>query len=369
MTASAATRTTALRRPAISSRPNGRLSALEASTPSATGIDDARREEDDDDDQHHQREALLLHPAAALDVVDPAEGGVHRAPERGADPDRADRGDDADRGRAVADPVDDAGQRALLGGGEDALQVAEHARLDVGVLDHLAEDEQDQERERKQRQREVVGDHRREAGDVLAVGALPEDAQEPGRSRARPPDRPRPRVNPSPGSPAGPRSRGWRAGPRSSPPRRPPRPRPRRCPRARRPARAARLRRGSRLGARRRPGARRGGRAAPARGFGGGLRLRGSRCGFAAPSRAAESRRGLRVPGRASGRLPNTPPPGRLGSASGSARSSLIRAVFQRDRRTRALRLTKLSWVSRVQWLAAVACTRIRAETGKTPRK
>ena len=52
---------------------------------------------------------------------------------------------------------------SLLGGGEDALEVAQDARLDVGVLDHLAEDEQHQEREREQRQREVVGDHRREA--------------------------------------------------------------------------------------------------------------------------------------------------------------------------------------------------------------
>ena len=93
----------------------------------------------------------------------------------------------AERGRAVADPVDDAGQRVLLSGGEDALEVAQDARLDVGVLDHLAEDEQDQQREREQRQGEVVGDHRREAGDVLAVGALPEDAQETGRAARGPP--------------------------------------------------------------------------------------------------------------------------------------------------------------------------------------
>ena len=73
----------------------------------------------------------------------------------------------------------------LLGGGKDPLQVADHAVAHVGVLDHLAEDEQDQEREREQRQRQVVGDHRREPGDVLAVGALPEDAQEPRRSGVR----------------------------------------------------------------------------------------------------------------------------------------------------------------------------------------
>ena len=67
------------------------------------------------------------------------------------------------------------------------------AGLDLGALEDLAEDEQDEEGEREQRQDQVVGDHRRQPGDVLAVGAVPEGAQvarEPraGRRRA-------PRVN------------------------------------------------------------------------------------------------------------------------------------------------------------------------------
>src|SRR5690242_20830843 len=46
-------------------------------------------------------EALLLHPAAALDVVDPAEGGVERAPERRAEPEARDQGDDPESRRRV----------------------------------------------------------------------------------------------------------------------------------------------------------------------------------------------------------------------------------------------------------------------------
>ena len=130
-----------------------------------------------DDAEHREGEALLLDPAAALDVVDPAEGGVHRAPEGGADPERAEEGGDPDRGRVVLDPVEDVGQLGLLGVGEEPLQVVEHARLDPLDLQHLAEDEEDEQGEREDRQHQVVGDHRREPGDVLLVGAVPEGAQ------------------------------------------------------------------------------------------------------------------------------------------------------------------------------------------------
>ena len=50
-------------------------------------------------------------------------------------------------------------------------------------LQHLAEDEEDQQGEGEDRQHQVVGDHRREAGDVLAVRALPKGAQ-PGAGMA-----------------------------------------------------------------------------------------------------------------------------------------------------------------------------------------
>ena len=69
------------------------------------------------------------------------------------------------------------GQGVLLDVGEEALQVVEHARLDPADLQHLAEDEEDQQGEGEDRQHQVVGDHRREPGDVLAVGALPEGTQ------------------------------------------------------------------------------------------------------------------------------------------------------------------------------------------------
>ena len=45
---------------------------------------------------------------------------------------------------------------------------------------HLAEHEQHQQHEREHRQHQVVGDHRREPGDVLRVSALPEGAQPGG---------------------------------------------------------------------------------------------------------------------------------------------------------------------------------------------
>ena len=145
--------------------------------------EDAGGDEEEDDGQHREGEALLLDPAAALDVVDAAEGGVHRAPEGGADPERAEEGGDPDRRRVVLDPVEDVGQRVLLGVGEEPLEVVEDARLDPADLQHLAEDEEDQQGEGEDRQHQVVGDHRREPGDVLAVGALPEGAQ-PGAGMA-----------------------------------------------------------------------------------------------------------------------------------------------------------------------------------------
>ena len=210
-------------------------------------------------------------------------------------------------------------------------EVAQDARLDVGVLDHLAEDEQDQEREREQRQREVVGDHRRQAGDVLAIGALPEDAQE--RAEASRPSR----------SPHGQSRSGF---PRSASIAR--------CePDAERrrlgrrgdagpgdvlepaaaalgslaPARARAVRRGSRL--RRAPSAcgRPASASRPLR-----LRLGRAASAFAlaaSPLLGAASRRGLRVPGRESGRLPNTLPAARRPRARsvGLRRSSTLYSI------------------------------------------
>ena len=135
---------------------------------------DARRQEDGDDEQHDQREALLLDPAAAFDVVDPAEGGVHRAPEGRSDPEPGDDRDDPDLSRVVADLIEARLQRVLLGRGEELLQVAEHARLDVGALAGSGRDEEQQQGEREDREHQVVGDHRRHPGDVLLVGAAPE---------------------------------------------------------------------------------------------------------------------------------------------------------------------------------------------------
>ena len=159
-------------------RPNGRSSALETIRASSGRDDHAGGEEQRQPQQHHQREALLRDPAAALDVVDAAEGGVHRPPERGADPERADRGDDADRRRAVADRGRGRWRASSCStAGKSRWRSTQHVRLDVGGLEDLAEDEEDQQREREQREDEVVGDHPREAGDVLLVGALPEGAQ------------------------------------------------------------------------------------------------------------------------------------------------------------------------------------------------
>ena len=145
--------------------------------------DDAGRQEQRDDKEHHEREALLRKPAAALDVIDAAESRVHRAPEGGADPDGAGGGRDADRGRAVTDALDSAGHLVLLDGRKDPLEIVDHGLLDIARLDHLAEDEEDQEGEREESESEVVGDHRRHAGDVLAVGPMPEGVEPVARPR------------------------------------------------------------------------------------------------------------------------------------------------------------------------------------------
>ena len=139
--------------------------------------EDARCDEQQDHAEHREGEALLLDPAAVLDVVDAAEGGVHRPPEGGAYPERAEEGGDPDRRRVFLDPFQDVAQRLLLGVREESLQIVEDPRLDPLDLQNLAEDEEDEQREGEDGQHQVVGDHRREAGDVLPVGSLPKGAQ------------------------------------------------------------------------------------------------------------------------------------------------------------------------------------------------
>ena len=90
---------------------------------------------------------------------------------------RADRRREADRRGVVADPIQGVVERVQLDGREEALEVVEHACLDVPALQDLTEDEQHQEGKREHREEEVVGDHARQPGDVLLVGALPERAQ------------------------------------------------------------------------------------------------------------------------------------------------------------------------------------------------
>jgi hypothetical protein len=109
-------------------------------------------------------------------VVDPAEGGVHRAPEGGADPDAADAGGDPDRGRALTNAFDRVGEGVLLDVGKESLQVDDDALLDLVAVDDLPEDEQHEQREREDRQHQVVGDHPGQAGDVLLVRAVPKAA-------------------------------------------------------------------------------------------------------------------------------------------------------------------------------------------------
>ena len=77
----------------------------------------------------------------------------------------------------VPDSIEGVVERVQLDRREQALEVVQHARLHVPALQDLTEDEQHQEGEREYRQEEVVGDHARQPGDVLLVGAVPERAQ------------------------------------------------------------------------------------------------------------------------------------------------------------------------------------------------
>ncbi len=160
----------------MSESPKGSRSVLVSSALSIAGTKMLAAMKRRTTTEHREGEALLLDPAAAFDVVDAAEGGVHRPPEGGADPERAEEGGDPDRRRVVLDPAEDVDQRLLLHVREEALEVVEHAGLDPVDLQHLAEDEEDQQGEGEDRQHQVVGDHRREAGDVLLVSALPKGA-------------------------------------------------------------------------------------------------------------------------------------------------------------------------------------------------
>ena len=92
---------------------------------------DARDEEEQDDDQHPEREQLLAHPGAALAVVDAAERGVERAPERAGEPDGGDHGHDPHRGRGLADASQAVEQGRLRPPREQPLEVLEDRRLDV----------------------------------------------------------------------------------------------------------------------------------------------------------------------------------------------------------------------------------------------
>ena len=136
------------------------------------GHDDGRRDQEQGDHQHDQREALLGQPFPALHVVDPAEGRVERAPERGAEPDARDEGDHAEARGVLADVEQEPGDRPVRGGREEALEVLDRTGLQAVALEHVAAHEQRHEREREERQEQVVGDHPREAGDVVGV-ALP----------------------------------------------------------------------------------------------------------------------------------------------------------------------------------------------------
>ncbi len=160
-------------------RPNGRSSTPEMTSDSSAGIVTLAARNSATTSSIIEREALLLEPAAALDVVDPAERGVHRPPERGADPEPRDDRDDADLGRVVPNPHQRVRQRALLGSGEELLQVAQHGRFDVRALQDLAEDEEHQQGEGKDREHQVVGDHRRHSGDVLLISPAPEGDERP----------------------------------------------------------------------------------------------------------------------------------------------------------------------------------------------
>ena len=177
MTASARASRRRFSTPPMPGSPNGRSSALEISRPSSAGSGDRRGEEEHRDDQHPDRPPLLLDPAAALDVVDAAEGRVHRAPERGPHPQRSDHGGDADRRRAVADPIEDRSSVASSVAGKRRCRSSRilvcaslaraPARRRTGSAARTGKGEQ-----------QVVGDHPRQTGDVLPIGPIPERPQE-----------------------------------------------------------------------------------------------------------------------------------------------------------------------------------------------
>ena len=58
----------------------------------------------------------------------------------------------------------------LGGAGEQLLQVGQHALLQLAAAQHPPGDEQREQRQRQDREQQVVGDHRRQAGEVVVVG-------------------------------------------------------------------------------------------------------------------------------------------------------------------------------------------------------
>ena len=111
-------------------------------------------------------------------VVDAAERGVQRAPERGARTRRAARARGCrrssrtpDAARTAARSVDSA---AL---GKSRCRSASTEPASSSRAQHPAGDEQRHQRDREQRQQQVVGDHRRQAREVVLVGLAPEAAR------------------------------------------------------------------------------------------------------------------------------------------------------------------------------------------------
>ena len=135
---------------------------------------DGGHDEQQHDREHAEREQLLAHPAPARPVVDPAERGVERAPERGGEPHGGSQRRDPGRGRGRLEPPDRAAQRALGGGREQLLEVEQHGALKILGAQHAAGHEQRDERDREDREQQVVGDHRRETREVVLIGLAPE---------------------------------------------------------------------------------------------------------------------------------------------------------------------------------------------------
>ena len=130
---------------------------------------DGGRHEQEDDHEHQHGEALLLDPLAALHVVDAAEGGVERAPERRPEPHARHQRDDAEASRVVPDVEQEAVDGRLGGAREQAAEVDEHTLLEAVALEDIPEDEEREQREREEREQEVVGHHAREPGGVVLV--------------------------------------------------------------------------------------------------------------------------------------------------------------------------------------------------------